>query len=137
MRGRAHIATAINHSTLDAATAVVTAHDNVLDFQMLHGVLDHGLDLGKGEAAGVTKRQGTAHTQSAATNAQVAANHHVRNVAVHKHLAGAESQNLVGGHTRVRTSNEQVLGLLPLCQRLEVLFVISTLAGCPFAVVLE
>ena len=73
---------------LDAAAARVAAEHDVLDLEMLYGVLDHAL------------------------RAQVARQHQVGDVPMHEHVARPKFEDRRLGHARVRTADPQNLGRL-------------------------
>lgn len=101
------------HGGLDAAAAVVAAHDDVLDLEVLDGVVEH----------------------RGAVEVDVA--HQVGDVAVHEGLAGLEARDLLGGDARVAAAYPQVLGLLARAELGEELRVLGLLLGRPLGVVLE
>lgn len=76
------------HGSLDTAAAVVTTDDDVLDLQVLHGVVDNAHDV------------------------EVDAADEVGDVAVDEGLAGPQSRDLLGRDARVRTPNPEVFRLL-------------------------
>ena len=97
----------------DAATAVVTAHDDVVDVERLHRELQHRHQV------------------------HVGVDHEVGDVAMDEHLTAADADHLVGVHPTVGAPDEQVLGMLPGGEAFEVFGVLSEFVGIPLAVVLE
>lgn len=101
------------HGGLDAAAAVVAADDNVLDLEVLDGVVEHRGDV------------------------EVDVAHQIGDVAVHEGLAGLEARDLLGGDARVAAADPQVLGLLARAEFGEEVWVLGLLLGRPLGVVLE
>lgn len=101
------------HGSLDAAAAVVAAHDNVLDLQVAHGVLDY------------------------AHHVQVRVHHQVRDVAMHEGLAWGQARDHLRRDPRVAAPDPEVLGRLACRQLGEELGVLLPLLLRPRAVVLE
>ena len=97
----------------DAATAVVTAHDDVLDVECLDCELQHR------------------HQVHVGTDLEVG------HVAMDEHLAAADADHHVGVHPTFEAADEQVLGVLPGSQTFEVVGVAGEFVGHPLAVVLE
>lgn len=97
----------------DAAAAVVSTDDDVLDPQRVDGVLEDG------EAV------------------EVCVHHHVGHVAVDKELSGAQADDLVGRDAAVCASNPQIArGLLATQRRKEVRFLLGDFLG-PGAVLVK
>lgn len=101
------------HGGLDAAAAVVAAHDDVLDLEVLDGVVEHRGDV------------------------EVDVADQVGDVAVHKGLAGLEARDLLRGDARVAAADPQVLGLLARAELGEEVRVLGLLLGRPPGVVLK
>lgn len=101
------------HGGLNATAAVVTADHDMLDLEVLDGVVENRGDV------------------------EVDVAHQVGNVAVHKGLAGLEARDLLGGDARVAAAYPQVLGLLALAELGEELRVLCLLVGRPLGVMLE
>lgn len=101
------------HGGLDAAAAVVATDDDVLDLEVLDGVVEDGSDV------------------------EVDVADQVGDVAVDKGLAGLEAGDLLGGDARVAAANPQVLGLLAGAELGEELGVLCLLVGGPLGVVLK
>jgi hypothetical protein len=101
------------HGGGDAAAAVVAAHDNVLDAQVPHGVVDD------------------------AHNVEIRVAHQVGNVAVHKGLAGSQARDGLGRDPRVAAPDPEVLGRLARRQLVEEVRVPLHLLGGPRPVVLK
>lgn len=99
------------HGGLDAAAAVVAADDDVLDAEVLDGVVDdaHGVEVSVADKVG--------------------------DVAVDKCLAGLEAADLLGGDARVGASDPKVLGGLAGGEVLEEVGVDLGLVLSPLAVV--
>jgi hypothetical protein len=89
----------------------VAHNQDVLHAQYLHGVLQH------------------------AEQVHIGVHHHVGDVAVHKHLAGARARDARGGHPRVGAANEEVARLLAVGQALEKLGVFRIFGSHPLAVI--
>src|SRR4030095_6058865 len=98
---------------LDAAAAVVSAHDHVLHVQHVHRELEHREAVESG------------------------VHHHVGDVAVHEQLAGREADDLVGGNAAVRAADPQILGRLLADEALEVGRIAARELSGPAAVLLE
>lgn len=101
------------HGGLDTAAAVMAADDNVLDLEVLDGVVEHRGDV------------------------EVDVADEVGDVAVHKGLAGLKARDLLGGDARVAAAYPQVLGLLAGAEVGEEVRILGLLLGRPFGVVLE
>lgn len=101
------------HGRLDTAAAVVAADDNVLDLEVLDGILND------------------------AHNVEVRVADQVGNVAVHKGIAGLQARDLLGGDARVGTSDPEILGVLAGGELLEEVGVLGDLLGGPGLVVLK
>lgn len=101
------------HGGLDAAAAVVAADDDVLDAEVLDGVVDdaHGVEVSVADEVG--------------------------DVAVDKCLAGLEAADLLGGDARVGASDPEVLGGLAGREVLEEVGVVLGLGLGPGPVVVE
>lgn len=101
------------HGGLDTAAAVVAADDDVLDAEVLDGVVDdaHGVEVSVADEVG--------------------------DVAVDKCLAGLEAADLLGGDARVGASDPEVLGSLAGNEVLEEVGVDLGLVLSPLAVVDE
>lgn len=98
------------HGRLDAAAAVVPAHDNVLDLEVGDSVLDH--------AHGVEVRVAD----------------QVGDVAVDKRLTRLEARDLLRGDARVAASDPEVLGVLASRDLFEEFRVLGDLLGGPGAI---
>ena len=94
-----------------AAAAVVPADDHVPDREHVDGVLEH--------------RQAV----------EIGVDHHVRDVAVHEHLARIEADDLVGGHAAVRAADPEERRVLALREAAEVRRIIRDHRGRPRTVV--
>ncbi len=101
------------HGSLDTAAAVMAAHDDVLDMEMAHGVLDD------------------------AHNIEVRVDDQVGDVAVDEGLAGPEARDLLGGNAGIAASNPEILGALSGTQLGEELGVLQLLLGSPGTVVVK
>lgn len=95
------------HGCLDTTTAVVAADNNVLDVQVLDGVVDDGHDVDVNVAD------------------------EVGNVAVDKSLARLKTGDLFGRDARVTAADPEVLGLLASRELLEKGRVFAELLGGP------
>lgn len=101
------------HSRLDTSAAVVTTDDDVLDAEVLDGVVDH------------------------AHSVEIGVAHEVGDVAVDKCLAGLKAADLLGGDAGVGASDPEVLGCLAGGEVLEEVGVDLCLVLGPGAVVVE
>lgn len=101
------------HGGLDAAAAVMAADDDVLDLEVLDGVVDdgHGVEVDVADEVG--------------------------DVAVDKGLAGLEAGDLLGGDARVGAADPEVVGALAGAEGGEEARVLGVLVGGPARVVLE
>lgn len=101
------------HGSLDTAASVVAADDDVLDLQMVDGIVDdtRGVEVDIADQVG--------------------------DVAVDKGLTRSEAGDLLGGDARVAAPYPEVLGLLAGGQLGEELRVLGHLLGSPFRVVVE
>lgn len=89
------------------------AHDDVLDVEMAHGVLDD------------------------AHNVEIGVDHQIGDVAVDEGLAGCQPGNLLCGDAGVAASDPEILGALPGSQLLEELGIFLLLLSSPGAVVVK
>lgn len=101
------------HGGLDTAAAVVAADNNVLNLEVLDGILDD------------------------AHNVEVRVAHQVGNVTVHKGVAGLQARDLLGGDAGVGASDPEILGVLAGRELLEEVRVLGDLLGGPGLVVLK
>jgi hypothetical protein len=98
---------------MHAAAAIVAAHDDVLDLELLDRVLDDR------------------------ERADVIRDDHVGDVAVHKHLAGREPCDLLGGHARVGAADPEIPWRLLLGRARKERRLDAHLGVAPAAVVLK
>lgn len=101
------------HGSLDTATTVMTAHDDVLDVQMSHGVLDDAHDV------------------------EIRVDNQIGDVAVNKGLAGLQTRDQLCGDARVTASDPKILGGLSGAQLGEVLGITLPLLSSPGLVVFK
>lgn len=98
---------------LDTPAPVMPAHDNVLDMQMAHSIVEHTHDV------------------------EIRVRDHIGDVAVDEGLSGLESRDLLGRDARIATSNPQILWLLARGEFLEEFRVFLLLLRGPLLVVGE
>lgn len=92
------------HGGFDSSAVSMAHNDDVVDFQVLYGILNHAVDLGMVEGKYI----------------QVCRYDKVGYVPVDEDLPWIRLSQLIGRHARVGATNEQILGVLPFGKLFEV-----------------
>jgi len=103
----------MRHRCTNSPASVVTTYNDVPHLKVMNGIF-----------------QNTQHIE-------ISMYDHIRDVSVHKHIAGMTSGYFIGRHTTIRTSDPEYLGMLTQGHFVEIFGVAFQLFLCPLGISFE